>query len=151
MTGLEIVRAGADEESFSEVFGLLLDLHKAGGYASLDTETAALNSYDVLKEGMTFVAKIDGKAVGTLALTELSFWYSKQTFLQDAWLYVKPEHRKAAVGVQLMRAAKAEAQTRNKIAFITLNNPDRRPKATTMSLESQIAGYVPVGYTLKIR
>lgn len=151
MTGLEIVRAGADEASFNEVFGLLLDLHKAGGYATLDVETAALNAYAVLKEGMTFVAKLDGKAIGTLALTELKFWYAKQTFLQDAWLYVAPEYRKGVVGIQLMRAAKDEAQARNKIAFVTLNNPDRRPKATVMSLESQIAGYVPVGYTLKVR
>lgn len=151
MTGLEIVRAGADEASFNEVFSLLLDLHKAGGYAELDVETAAANAYAVLKEGMTFVAKIDGKAIGTLALTELEFWYSKQTFLQDAWLYVMPEHRRGVVGIQLMCAAKAEAQARNKIAFVTLNNPDRRPKATVMSLESQIAGYVPIGYTLKVR
>lgn len=151
MTGLEIVRAGADEASFNEVFALLLDLHRAGGYAELDVDTAALNAYNVLKEGMTFVARLDGKAIGTLALTELRFWYSKQTFLQDAWLYVMPEHRKGVVGIQLMRAAKNEAQARNKIAFVTLNNPDRRPKATVMSLESQIAGYVPIGYTLKIR
>lgn len=151
MTEIVIERAGADEVAFSEVFGLLLELHRTGGYAVLDTETAARNAYAVLNEGMTFVARIDGQAVGTLALTELPFWYSKSTFLQDAWLYVKPEYRKGLVGVKLMRAARDEAQKRSQIAFVTLNNPDRRPKATVMSLESQVAGFVPVGYTLKLR
>lgn len=151
MTDVVIEKIEPTEAAFVEVFGLLLDLHKAGGYAELDTELAAANSYDVMKEGMTFIARKDGIPVGTIALTELPFWYSKTTFLQDAWLYVKPEYRNQDVGVLLMRAARDEAQRRGKIAFVTLNNPDRRPKRTTMSLESQVAGYVPLGYTLKIR
>ena len=49
-----------------------------------------------------------------------------------------------------MKAARECAQARNKIAFVTVNNPDRRPKKTSMSLESQIAGFVPLGYTIKL-
>lgn len=153
MTKAEIIveKVKDDEASFTEVFALLLDLHKAGGYAALDVNTAATNAYTVLREGMTFVARKNGEAVGTIALTEIPFWYSKTTFLQDAWLFVKPKHRRGKVGVMLMRAARDEAEKRKKIAFITVNNPDRRQKKTKASLESQTAGYVPLGYTLKIR
>ena len=140
-----------DEESFAEVFGLLLDLHKAGGYGPLDVETAGRNAYLVIKEGMVFVARKDGKAIGTLGLTDVQFWYSQDRFLQDAWFFVAPAHRRGQVGVKLMRAARDEGERRNKIVFITINNPDRRPKRTTASLESQTAGFVPLGYTLKLR
>jgi GNAT superfamily N-acetyltransferase len=151
MTGIEIVKADVGEESFAEVFGLLLELHRTGGYAPLSTDKAALAALNVISEDMTFIARVEGNAVGTIGMTELAFWYSEQTFLQDAWLFVKPEHRSGRVGVRLMQAARDEAQARGKLAFVTLNNPDRRQKATRMSLESQVAGFVPLGYTLKIR
>lgn len=148
---IEIERAEVTEAAFSKVFALLVALHKEGGYAPLDVEKAAKNALDVMAEGMVFVAEIDGKPVGTIGLTELSFWYSPQTFLQDAWLFVLPQFRGGQVGVRLMQAARMEAERRNKVAFVTVNNPDRRPKATKQSLESQVAGFVPLGYTLKIR
>lgn len=148
--GLVIERLGTDEQSFSDMFELLLELHKAGGYAKLDAEKAATNAYQMMAEGMTFLARVEGKPVGVLALTEMSFWYAQETFLQDGAFYVRPEFRGRNVGVRLMKAAKEEAKRRKKIAFVTVNNPDRRPKKTTMSLESQTAGYVPLGYTLKI-
>ena len=147
---LIIERADTSESSFEAVFGLLLRLHREGGYAPLDPVKARVNAYRVIEEGMTFLARRDGHPVGTLSLTELSFWYAQSTFLQDGWFYVSPEFRKGRVGIALMRAAREEAQRRNRIAFVTVNNPDRRPKSTTMSLESQTAGYVPLGYTMKI-
>lgn len=149
--GLTIERLGADEQSFSDMFSLLLELHKVGGYAPLDVDKAAANAYRFLEEGMSFLARVDGKPVGVLPAIELPFWYAEETFIQDGAFYVKPEHRGGRVGVELMRALKAEAEHRAKIAFVTINNPDRRPKRTTMSIESQVAGYVPLGHTLKVR
>lgn len=149
---ITVERASAGEAAFRDVFELLLLLHKDGGYAPLDVRKAAANCYQVMREGACFVAREPGgRAVGTLALTTLRFWYSAESFLQDAWFYVRPEYRRADVGVLLMRAARDEADAQAKIAFITVNNPDRKPKQTRMSIESQVAGYVPLGYTLKIR
>ena len=146
-----IARAGHDEAAFREVFDLALALHQEGGYARLDARKAAEGVYAVLTEGMVWLARTpDGIAVGTLGLTELPFWYSTDTYLQDAWFYVRPEWRWAQVGVALLRAARDEAQTRNKIALITVTSPDRRPKATPMTLDSQIAGFVPLGYSLRL-
>lgn len=148
---VRIERAANDEQSFCDVFDLLIGLHRDGGYAPLDVSKASANCFRMLAEGMVFVARLpDGTAIGTLAMTELTFWYAQDTFLQDAWFYVRPEYRKGHVGVALMRAARDDAQARGKIAFITVNNPDRKPKRTTMALESQTAGYVPVGHTIKI-
>jgi GNAT superfamily N-acetyltransferase len=146
-----IERAKPDEASFTEVFELLLHLHAAGGYADLDVNKASDNCFRVIEEGMVFVARSeDGKAVGTLALTELSFWYSQETFLQDAWFFVLPEFRAGNVGVELMKAAREAAEEKSKIAFVTVNNPDRRPKKTRMTIESQVAGYAPLGHTTRI-
>lgn len=149
--GLKIERLANDEQSFADMFELLLELHAAGGFAKLDADKAATNAYQMLAEGMTFMARVKGKPVGLLVLAELSFWYADETFLQECAFYVKPEYRARDVGVRLLKAVREEADQRNKIAFVTINNPDRRPKKTTMSLESQTAGYVPLGYTLKIR
>ena len=149
--GLTIERAGADEASFAEVFDLTLALHKQGGFARMDYEKTAAAVYSTLKDGIVFVARNERReAIGTLGLSEQRFWYSQDTFLQDAWVYVRPAYRKGGVGVALMRAARDEAQRRGKICFITVHNPDRRSKKTAMSLESQTAGFVPLGYTIKL-
>ena len=146
-----IEKATLDERGFADVWPLTLALHKEGGYARLDQSKAGAAVYKTIQEGMVFVARDgSGEAIGTLGLTELRFWYSPETFLQDAWLYVRKAYRKKGVGVALMRAAREEAQARGKICFVTVNNPDRRPKKTPMSLESQTAGFVPLGYTIKL-
>ena len=139
------------EEAFVATWELTLELHAAGGYAPLDTEKATKAVYGVMCEGMTWIARApDGTPVGTLALTELPFWYSKTPYLQDAWFYVRPQWRKKGVGTALLRAARAAAEKRGLIAMITVTNPDRRPKKTKATLDSQIAGYVPLGYTIRL-
>lgn len=149
---MKIEIAKNDEQTFIDVFELLVKLHGEGGFDVLDSDEASRNAYRVLSEGMTLVARDDnGKAIGTLGLVELKFWYSKQTFLQDGWFFVLPKHRKGRVGVELMRAARAIADEKTKMLFVTVNNPDRRVKKTKMTLQSQTAGYVPVGYTIQAR
>lgn len=144
--------AGTDQDSFSAVFGLLVGLHAEGGYAVLDVEVAAPNCWHVMAEGMTLLARDgSGKPLGTLALTELQFWYSKDTYLQDGWFYVVPEYRNKGVGLELMRRAREIADAKSKILLVTVTNPDKRPKKTEMTLVSQNAGYVPVGYTIRAR
>jgi GNAT superfamily N-acetyltransferase len=147
-----VERAGTDEKSFRDVFELLLALHREGGYAPLNLDKTAKNCFDTLTENMTFIARDDnGRAIGVLGMSERDFWFSDHTFLYGAWFYVRPKHRKGRVGVELMRAAAREGDARNKIVFIGTDNPDRRPKKTTMSLHCLLAGYVPLGYDLKLR
>jgi len=144
--------AGADEASFLEVFDLLLEEHKEVACHSLDVQKAATACYSVLAQGMTFVARdADGVAIGHLALKEVVSWYSQESALYDGWFYVRPEHRAGNVGVALMRAARAVGQERNKLVFIMTANPHRRPKKTSMTLMAQMAGFIPVGYLIKIK
>lgn len=149
---ITIERAGPDEQSFVEVFELLVALHKEGGYAPLNGEKAAREVYSVLQEGMSFVARVpDGTVVGVLCLTESPFYYSDETFLHDRGFYVRPRYRKGRVGGLLLKAAQEEADRRGTVAFVNVTNPDRRPKKNGATLLAITAGYVPMGYLLKLR
>ena len=148
---IDVVRPENTEANFRLLFEMLLELHKIGGYAPLDVDKAAANTHDMLANGVVFIAYVDGHPAGTIAGLELPFWYSQATHLQSIPLYVRAPFRKGNVGKRLLKAFSEEAERRNLIAFVTIDNPDRRPKATKVSIESQSAGYVPVGYTMKLR
>lgn len=149
---ITIERARNDEQSFVEQYQLMLQLHPEGGLAPLNTKKLAHAVYNALAHGIVFVARNGkGEAVGTLAMAELTYWYSDETFLSDIWFYVLPKYRKGAVGRKLMQAVRKEADNLDKVAFIAVSNPDRRFKKTPMALVSQTAGYVPMGHTTRIR
>ena len=149
---MKIEVAGSDEATFCEVFGLLIEFHREGGLAPLDLDDMSRNAYLTLTEGMTLLARDDnGAIIGTLALHEVKFWYSKTHHLRDAWFYVKPQYRGGEVGKDLMQAAKSIADDKNMLLFIDVNNPDRRPKKTKATLVCQTAGYVPIGFSLQLR
>lgn len=147
-----IERAGSDEKSFMEVFDLLVALHKEGGYAPLNVRKAVAQTYSVLTEGMTFLARnAEREPIGVLTMTEADFWYSDGTFLFGRSFFVRPEYRRGRVGVGLLRAARDEGEARNKIVFVGIDNPDRKPKNTKAALVMQEAGFVPLGYMLRLR
>ncbi len=147
-----IERATVDEGSFRDVFELLIELHKEGGYASMDIGKAVTGTYATIQSGAAFLArKKSGEALGVIGLQEVNFWYSHEKFLQEVWFYVRAEYRKGLVGTKLLGAAKSEADARNMMLFVSVTNPDRKPKKTNLMVESLNAGYVPVGYTLKLR
>jgi GNAT superfamily N-acetyltransferase len=160
---IETAAFGEDEDAnaaaFIEVFELMCELHKEGGYAPLDVKAAGGNVYSVMTQGMTFLARLDepcgsdpaGTPIGVLALTEVGFWYDPNTtHLLDLGYYVRPEYRAGNVGIRLLDRARQEAQDRQKIIFIAITSPDRRPPRTRATLESQMAGFVPLGYSLRL-
>lgn len=152
MNGFTIERCGADEATFADVFELLIDLHREGGAAPMDGDKVMIIAYEVLVEGMSFIARDEGGApIGTLGLTQQEFWYARESYITDLWFYVKPEWRAKKVGVEMMRAARAVGDERDLIVKISTNNPDRRPKAKQAVLDCIEAGYVPIGYTIKLR
>lgn len=147
-----IERAGTDEQSFIDVFTLLVELHKEGGFAPMNSQKAAEQVYSVLQQGMTLLARNErGEPVGVLPLIEVDFWYSDETFLFGKSFYVKPRYRRGRVGVELLKAAREEGERRNKLVFIETDNPDRKPKKTRAALVMQSAGFVPLGYSIRLR
>lgn len=148
---IEIERAPATREAFETVFPLLIDLHRVCGFAPMDVPFAAENVWHTLQEGLTFIARVNGKAVGILGCTETTFYYSPRSLLRDQFFYVSPEHAGGKVGIALLRAAAAAASERNTICLVSYTNPDRRPKPSDATRHALIAGFVPLGYTLNIR
>lgn len=146
-----IERIGHDETTFREVFDLCLGEYREVGYVPINPEKVARSLYEIIDAGMTFIARdAEGKAIGTLGLIELGYWYSDETYLHDKFWFVRPEARPTGAGLGLLKAAKDEAQRRGKILFIGVKNPTRQWKNRTMMLESQDAGYVPFGYTMRM-
>jgi hypothetical protein len=137
--------------TFQEVFALLVREHQDVGYVPLAADKAAVSAYGVMQEGMVWVARLpDGTAIGTIGLTELSYWYSHETFLRDAWWFVIPEHRPTGAGLALLKAARDESERLKRILQVTVKNPARQSKNRRMMLESQDAGYVPNGFTFRM-
>lgn len=152
-------KEAADEAAFVEVFEIMLELHKEGGYAPLDMDDAIAAVDAVRRERMTFLARLDaphgddpaGFPIGILAMMELPFWYNRRTtYLTDQGFYVRPAYRRGKVGVALLMAARRLAEFRGKIAIVQVTNPDRRPKRNAATVLTQNAGFVPVGYALRL-
>jgi len=142
--------AGTDEESFLTVLDLIVAEHAEVAWASLSPTKAAEGCYRTLSEGMTLIARAaDGTAIGTLGIVELGLWYADETYLQDVWLYVKPEHRGGGALRAMLSKAREIADIRNKVLFVTIANPNRRLKRTKLGLVAQEAGYVPFTYSLR--
>lgn len=146
-----IERVYHSETTFREVFELACAEYREVAYVPMNPEKTARTIYDIIGEGMTFLARdAEGKAIGVLALIEIGYWFSDETYLHDKFWYVRPENRPEGVGLALLKTAKEEAQRRGKILFIGVKNPNRQWKNRTMMLESQDAGYVPFGYTMRM-
>jgi GNAT superfamily N-acetyltransferase len=143
-----------DAERFQDVFLLLTRLHIENGMAPMNREKAAEAVYRVIEEGMTWLArdeKDEHRYLGVLGLVEHQFWYADLTFLVSAWFYVRPERRFGRVGVELLRAAQAEAEKRGLIVFAETSNPRRRAKGGSwLTVASERAGYIPAGYMIRL-
>lgn len=143
--------AGTDEATFAAVFDLLVAEHAEAGIGPLNPEKTAEVCYRTLEQGMTLIARDKkGRIIGTMGISNKTFWYGDMPYLHDVWLYVAPEHRKKDVCRMLMKGARAIADARNLLLFVTIANPNRRTKTTPMGLIAQEAGYVPVGYTMRM-
>lgn len=148
---ITIERVHHGETTFREVFDLCLGEYREVGYVPINPEKLARTLYEIIDEGMTFLARdAEGRAIGTIGLIELGYWYSDETYLHDKFWFVVPDSRPTGAGLALMKAAKEEAQRRGKILFIGVKNPNRQSKNRTMMLESQDAGFVPFGYTMRM-
>jgi GNAT superfamily N-acetyltransferase len=105
---VKIVKASAAD--WDDIGCLLIDMHSEVGMAELDLGMMFAAMQDILDNGVCLLAIDDsGTAVGTVGLAISDWWYSKDRYLGDKWLYVRPEARASRAGVALVKAAKAVA------------------------------------------
>jgi GNAT superfamily N-acetyltransferase len=95
-----------------------------------------------------FLAEEDGGLVGLLGIEDNELRYSDHHVLVDVYFFVLPEYRGGQVGTRLMKAATLEAERRSLPLFIRITNPVRAKKRGRIG---EIAGYIPVGYIVRLR
>jgi hypothetical protein len=81
--------------------------------------------YDVVKNGVAYMAILDGYLVGSIGLTTMFFRYSDDEFLGEQWLFVMPQHRDGIVFQALLDEVSALVNQTGMTAIIKRLNPGR--------------------------
>lgn len=86
--------------------------------ASRSTIAQSLASLIVQSEGILLVAEVDGARVGWIAgiVGQISVW-SPARIAQELMLFVLPEHRRAGIGRDLLKAFEAWAKEAGAVAI----------------------------------
>lgn len=115
----------------------------------LDPDKATRNIYACLNEGVVFaVYDDDGEMAACMGLRDETFWFSAEPHIANQFFYVAPPHRHSRAVPLLKQAAKAYADARGLMLFVTAFNYGR---ARDRGLTEAVEGYVPVGYTIRVR
>lgn len=141
-----------DPAGFKELGAFLLPMAGEVSIIPVDPATAAEELWLAVAEGNTFVAKIDGKIAGAIAMISNKYWQNRAfSFLVDMFFYVAKDQRFALVGVKLLRAVKEMAEPGDKAAFVRVINRNRHGKNVQEGLYATIAGFIPFGHLTMIR
>lgn len=141
-----------DEKGFRELGDFLLPMAAEVGIVPVEHQGAATELWLAVAEGNAFVARIDDKIVGSLALVKMAYWYApSRRFFVDHHFFVGQGQRFALVGVKLLRAARDFVEPKHEAIFVRVVNPRRHQKSVPESLYATIAGYWPVGHLTTIR
>lgn len=82
-------------------------LHQESRYAPIsfnEEKVATLMRYLIEKDGVVFVAEVDGEIVGGIAGAITEFWFSSETQAFDYSFFLAPEARHGMQAVRLMSA-----------------------------------------------
>lgn len=99
------------EEEALPLFNFLIGRADEDGKTVLDQQRAVQGFWQIMVRGIVYVAEVDGKIVGSLALTETPLtWYGPAEMVGrfDDWFVTDPAHR-GVVGPRLLRFAAREA------------------------------------------
>lgn len=79
------------------------------------------------KEGAVALMAFAGdKLVGSMGIVQTPYWYSRDTFLREVWMYVLPEYENRGVMAELLKEAKVIADLAGMSLFIAPTAKDRR-------------------------
>lgn len=96
------------------------------------------------KDGMFFVAEVEGQVVGGVCGWIDTFYFGNDRLLVDILLFVEPGRRGQLVGMQLLKRY-TEFGKENGVAQIVISNSTDVDKERTAALY-EAAGYKRVGY-----
>ena len=65
--------------------------------------------HDCLTRGIVVLSLSHGEPVGSIGLRPTTFWWSDEPVLQDRWVFVHPQHRRAPHAKALLSVARETA------------------------------------------
>lgn len=94
------------------------------GYGSIDLDKVVENICACITTGAVFVTVHNGEMTGSLGIRESEgWWWSRDTFLSEQWVFVRPNFRKSRAAFLLLRAAKDFARERGMLLIFGISSP----------------------------
>ena len=126
---------------------LVYSMARGAARAPVDPEISMRFIYRTAtsKEGaVALMAFAGSQLVGTMGIEQTAYWYSRDTFLRETWMYVLPEHENKGVMVELLKEAKAIADLAGMSLFIAPTAKGRKRGARKEHVAT-IYHYAPAG------
>lgn len=124
MVDIEIRLATLDDAK--ELFTMLVQIQDEFPVKSINPGKAYNMVRTVIKEGVVFLAIIDGEIVGSLGLMAAPWWFSDEIFLRDFWTVVKKARRNTRAITLLFEAAMAFSDETNVPLVLGLFSDQKR-------------------------
>lgn len=151
---IEIERVDPDDRATcNELAAFLVEIEGEGvSPVPIDPVAAAGQVWLALKEGNSWVARINDKIVGTLVLVERKHWQNPAyaDFVSMVF-FVGRQHRFSLVGRKLLYAARDMAEPHDKAVFIEITNSARAPKMVENALHATMVGFIPYSHVMRLR
>ena len=87
-------------------------------YPDADIEKVAVTIQEHFDNGFICNAYMDNKIVGSVAAMPTEWWFSKEMFIAETWLYILPKYRTFKVARGLLK--KMKEYTKNKKMSLVL-------------------------------
>jgi GNAT superfamily N-acetyltransferase len=141
----------ADRKDLPLIFDLMMNFTKEINFdylPALDKEEVLRTLYDNWLKLPIFVHKdpVEGTIDGFVALSFGESWWSKEAFITDYCLYVKPEKRKNGLGTELIQAVRDFCKLNNYLHVTQIFNGTG---ATEESFEKN--GYKTIGFVCSFK
>ncbi len=108
---------------------LVYSMADGAARAPVDPKLSMEFIYEVTtsKEGaVALMAFAGSKLVGSMGIVQTRYWYSRETFLREVWMFVLPEFENKGVMAELLKEAKAVADLAGMSLFIAPTAKERR-------------------------
>lgn len=96
----------AEPKDVDALHALLLEMHAEMSFFPLAEAKGHAKIVEVLETGVCLLAECEEALVGSIGLLPVQLWYTESYMLADVWTFVKKEHRKSRVAVEMLKMIK---------------------------------------------